>query len=73
MKEYESITIARPGSLVKIGGNEAIVLNVSIDASLHPRYEVAWWSAADRKTAWVDALELGNVKGKATIGFKEQA
>ena len=72
MSNEHCLNVIKPGTLVKLGGHQALVLGVTVDTSLRARYEVVWWSSADRKTAWVDALELSGATDNLPIGFGGQ-
>jgi len=64
------------GAKVKLNGDdgyEAIVQAISIRSGAAVEYEVAWWSGADRRTAWLPEwqLTIGPGVRRQKIGFKQ--
>lgn len=58
------------GYAVIVGGQDATIKQICIQADNHITYEIVWWNAAERKTAWVDASEIERTgKTSIEIGF----
>lgn len=66
----KQLTVLRPGSTVHIGGQPGIITQVCVTSDFAVSYEVVWWSAADRKSAWVRAEEIETSREKMKFGFE---
>lgn len=63
-----TIDVLPYGSQISIGGIAATVLDLRASGPAWSaiEYQVAWWTAGQRWTAWVDASEVAAVHGQAS-------
>ena len=68
----ESLTVYKIGTTVIAGSVTAMVLQVNISENHRVQYEVVWWTADERKSAWVSENEVKPTEHSETVsmGFK---
>lgn len=68
MNQSDTVWIIRPGDKIEIGSLTAIVIGSLIRES-SVEYEISWWTAGDRKTAWIREIEIINTERNLQVGF----